>query len=152
MNQTFVCPLCQDRRVSFSGMTASLIVRSTSESVAIFICGNSHVFTMLLSDAAPHLGIEGSQTRRWRAVRTTIARAKYETERCKAFLRGDSLPVDHPEPPKGWRELQRRALREKDPERLAVLINRMNTMLAEHERQNSEGEDASPPDTLLRCS
>ena len=42
--------------------------------------------------------------------------------------------------PKGWRVLQKRAQLEKDPKKLAKLIDEMNQLLAEYEKAASEEE------------
>jgi hypothetical protein len=39
-----------------------------------------------------------------------------------------------PNEPKGWRELWERAQQEKDPEKLAELIDQLNHLLSEHEK------------------
>jgi hypothetical protein len=36
--------------------------------------------------------------------------------------------------PKGWRRLQQRAQSERDPKKLAQLIDQMNQLLTEHEK------------------
>jgi hypothetical protein len=46
--------------------------------------------------------------------------------------------------PKGWRELQERAQREKDPKKLAQLIDEMNQLLTEHEKAAAKDKPASP--------
>ncbi len=43
--------------------------------------------------------------------------------------------------PKGWRRLQRKAQRESDPQKLALIIDDMNRLLDEHERM-AAGRDA----------
>lgn len=46
--------------------------------------------------------------------------------------------------PKGWRLLQERAQREKDPKKLAELIDQMNQLLTEHEKAAREEEKGGP--------
>jgi len=41
------------------------------------------------------------------------------------------MPLDEP---KGWRKLWERAQREKDPKKLAALIDQLNQLLSEHEK------------------
>lgn len=43
-----------------------------------------------------------------------------------------------PDEPKGWRKLWKVAQREKDPKRLAELIDQLNQLLAEHEKAAAE--------------
>jgi len=43
-----------------------------------------------------------------------------------------------PDEPKDWRRLQRKAQRERDPRRLAVIIDQLNHLLDEHERIAAE--------------
>jgi hypothetical protein len=47
------------------------------------------------------------------------------------------MPVDEPE---GWRLLWERAQRERDPTKLAGIIDEMNQLLAEHEKAAEELE------------
>lgn len=47
-----------------------------------------------------------------------------------------------PEEPKGWRELQEMAQSERDPKKLAKIIDRMNELLAEQEKK-ARGERPS---------
>jgi hypothetical protein len=42
-----------------------------------------------------------------------------------------------PDEPQGWRELRAIMQQERDPERLAVLVSEINSLLAEHEKQTS---------------
>ena len=37
--------------------------------------------------------------------------------------------------PKGWRELQQKALNERDPKQLVKIIDRLNALLTRHERR-----------------
>jgi 23S rRNA maturation mini-RNase III len=46
--------------------------------------------------------------------------------------------------PKGWRQLQERAQREKDPKKLAEIIDEMNQLLTEHEKAAAKEEKPSP--------
>jgi hypothetical protein len=51
-----------------------------------------------------------------------------------------------PNEPKGWRTLQRMAQRENDPQKLASIIDRMNRLLDQDEKQaatKAPGEEAS---------
>jgi hypothetical protein len=49
------CPQCGVERVLFAGLLARVDVRSNTELVAPFTCGNSHVFFVLLKDVAEAL-------------------------------------------------------------------------------------------------
>jgi len=40
-----------------------------------------------------------------------------------------------PDEPKNWRKLQAKALRERDPVKLATLLNRITKMLSKREKQ-----------------
>jgi hypothetical protein len=44
--------------------------------------------------------------------------------------------------PEGWRQLQEKAQREKDPKKLAALIDQMNQMLAECEKKAAAKKDS----------
>ena len=44
-----------------------------------------------------------------------------------------NTPVILPDEPKGWRALQNKARREKDPGKLAVLIDQLNRLVDKHE-------------------
>jgi hypothetical protein len=46
--------------------------------------------------------------------------------------------------PKGWRQLQERAQREKDPKKLAQIIDEMNQLLTEHEKAAAKDKPGSP--------
>jgi len=46
--------------------------------------------------------------------------------------------------PKGWRQLQERAQREKDRKKLAEIIDEMNQLLTEHEKAAAKEEKPSP--------
>ncbi len=48
------------------------------------------------------------------------------------------------EEPEGWRLLWERAQREKDPEKLAKLIDEMNQLLSEHEKAAAREESPTP--------
>ena len=50
------------------------------------------------------------------------------------------MPDDEP---KGWRQLQEKAQREKDPKKLAEIIEQLNQLLTEHEKAAAEEEKAS---------
>ncbi len=47
------------------------------------------------------------------------------------------MPLDEPE---GWRSLWERAQQEKDPKKLAELIDQLNQLLTEHEKAAPEEE------------
>ena len=53
--------------------------------------------------------------------------------------------------PKGWRRLQAKALQERTPEKLALIIDQMNELLDEHERMAVK-HDAGSPVSLIRTS
>jgi hypothetical protein len=53
-----------------------------------------------------------------------------------------------PEEPKGWRRLQERAQREKDPKKLAQIIDQMNQLLTEHE--NAAAKEEKPTSRAQR--
>lgn len=82
MTQSFVCPLCGDTNVTFSGTKGLLSLRSTAEWVVPLICANSHTFYVLLADASSQLGLEGPQ---FRSLRELIARSE------RALLRSRQL-------------------------------------------------------------
>jgi len=42
--------------------------------------------------------------------------------------------------PKGWRKLQTMAQKERDPKKVAAIIERMNRLLAAHEKRSSTKE------------
>jgi len=46
---------------------------------------------------------------------------------------------------KGWRRLQERAQQERDPKKLARLIDQMNQLLTEHEKAAAKDEKATSP-------
>jgi hypothetical protein len=54
--------------------------------------------------------------------------------------------VELPDEPKGWRILQAKAQQEKDPAKLASIIDQMNRLLDQHERMGATG------DSLVRNS
>ena len=45
-----------------------------------------------------------------------------------------------PGEPKGWRKLQAMAQKERDPKKVAAIIERMNRLLAAHEKRSSTKE------------
>jgi hypothetical protein len=45
-----------------------------------------------------------------------------------------------PGEPKGWRKLQAMAQKERDPKKMAAIIERMNRLLAAHEKRSSTKE------------
>ncbi len=46
--------------------------------------------------------------------------------------------------PKGWRKLQAMAQRERDPKKLACIIDRMNRLLDRHEKMVANDEAQEP--------
>jgi len=50
------------------------------------------------------------------------------------------MPLDEPE---GWRKLWEKAQRERDPAKLAAIIDEMNKLLTEHEK--AAARDEKPP-------
>lgn len=44
-------------------------------------------------------------------------------------------------PPKGWQTLQERAQRERDPKKLAAIIDEMNRLLTEQEKAAEKGNE-----------
>ncbi|HUK25423.1 MAG TPA: hypothetical protein VLV49_12645 [Terriglobales bacterium] len=54
-----------------------------------------------------------------------------------------------PDEPKGWRELQAQAQKERDPQKLAKLINRMNQILAQTEKSKvtRKARKPKPPES-----
>jgi hypothetical protein len=46
--------------------------------------------------------------------------------------------------PKGWRCLQEMAQRERDPQRLAVILDQLNHLLDEHERTAATRDSEEP--------
>jgi hypothetical protein len=55
MKQVSCCPYCGVENVMFAGLVASVEVRSNTELVAPFTCGNSHVFFVPLERVAQRL-------------------------------------------------------------------------------------------------
>jgi hypothetical protein len=53
-----------------------------------------------------------------------------------------------PDEPKGWRKLWEKAQRERDPEKLAALIDRLNQLLSEHEK--AAQQERKPPGHSVR--
>ncbi len=83
MAGSFVCPLCGDTNVSFSGTKGLLSLRSTGEWVVPLVCGNSHTFCVLLSDVSSQLGLEGPQ---FRNMRDLIARSERALSRSRQLV------------------------------------------------------------------
>jgi hypothetical protein len=52
---SLLCPQCGIEHVLFAGLLARVDVRSNTELVAPFTCGNSHVFFLPLKNAAEAL-------------------------------------------------------------------------------------------------
>jgi len=52
-------------------------------------------------------------------------------------------------PPPGWAELQRKARHEKDPKKLARLIDEMNQLLSEYEKGAKGHSEKGQPDKDL---
>jgi hypothetical protein len=48
--------------------------------------------------------------------------------------------------PKGWRTLWERAQRERDPKKLAAIIDQMNQLLTEHEKAAADEKREPAPD------
>jgi hypothetical protein len=53
-------------------------------------------------------------------------------------------PPDLPGEPEGWRELQERAQREREPRKLEAIIEEMNRLLTECEKRAVVGEGPHP--------
>jgi hypothetical protein len=53
--------------------------------------------------------------------------------------------------PRGWRKLQAMAQRERDPQKLAFIIDQMNRLLDRHERMAAT-QNAEDPRSLSRIS
>jgi hypothetical protein len=53
-----------------------------------------------------------------------------------------------PNEPKGWRTLWERAQREKDPKKLAAIIDQMNQLLTEHEKAAADEKRKPPHDSM----
>jgi len=137
MPTALVCPLCQNRKVVFCGMKACLLMRSTCEWVAVFLCDNSHFFSILLSDAAQELGMENFRATKFGNIQKSIIRARNKKE--TAQLRRNRLPPPLPPlEPAGWLELKRMAQCERDPEKFARIIDRMNLLLRANESREAE--------------
>jgi len=56
------CPQCGVEHVSFAGLLARVDVRSNTELVAPFTCGNSHVFFVPLKDVVEALRLGREKT------------------------------------------------------------------------------------------
>ena len=54
-----------------------------------------------------------------------------------------TMPLDEPQ---GWRELWGRAQEERDPKRLADLIEQMNQLLTEHEKRAADDTEKTDID------
>ncbi len=52
------------------------------------------------------------------------------------------MPLDEP---KGWQKLWERAQREKDPKKLAALIDQLNQLLTEHEKAAAQEKKPTTP-------
>jgi hypothetical protein len=52
-----------------------------------------------------------------------------------------------PDEPKGWRKLQAMAQKERNPEKLAAILERMNRLLTAHEKQSSGESKLSRSDS-----
>jgi hypothetical protein len=132
MARAFVCPICEDRNVVFSGLKGNLIMRATCEWVAVFVCENSHVFSVFMTDVASALGLPSSKTARSGELEKNLRRFQSKIVR----LAETELASVHNEPPQ-WRELQELAREEKDPQRLQVLVEQMNDVLCQYEQPRS---------------
>ena len=49
-----------------------------------------------------------------------------------------------PDEPKGWRKLQAMAQKERNPKKLASILERMNRLLTAHEKQSLSKQQAKP--------
>ena len=49
-----------------------------------------------------------------------------------------------PDEPKGWRKLQTMAQKERNPKKLASILERMNRLLTAHEKQSLSKQQAKP--------
>ena len=49
-----------------------------------------------------------------------------------------------PDPPSGWIDLQERAKRAKNAEELAAIIDEMNKLLSEYEKEAGDGHSKDP--------
>ena len=49
-----------------------------------------------------------------------------------------------PGEPKGWRKLQAMAQKERDPKKVAAIIERMNRLLATHENKSLSKQQVKP--------
>jgi hypothetical protein len=49
-----------------------------------------------------------------------------------------------PDEPKGWRKLQAMAQKERDPEKLAEILERMNRLLTTHQKKSLSKRQVKP--------
>jgi hypothetical protein len=131
MARIFVCPICEDRNALFSGVKASLVMRSTFEWAAIFVCGNSHIFSLLLADVAPSVGLHDLKVAKFADLEKTLRRVKKRRPR---FGQPDNALQEMDEEPPDWQRLQELAKNETDPGRLQVLADWMVALLQEREQ------------------
>ena len=117
-------------------------MRSTSEWVAGFVCGNFHTFFVLLADAAPQL-----ETKKFNDIQKNVRRFR----NARSTLRSGGLAMlnSQPDEPPGWCELQELALQKRDLHKLARIVDQMNDLLANYEKKANRNE-SSPlePDGL----
>jgi len=140
----FVCPICQDANVLFSGTAAVLILRSAQEWAAVFTCANSHTFSVPWGEAARELGVTNRAG--LRDIKRSISKVGMIIDRLSKPQRSE-----HPQPqsavePGEWRRLQNEAQHERDPRRLAAIVDRMNRLLDEQEREATrrDGHSSAP--------
>lgn len=76
MSRMFICPLCGDESVAFSGVAAFLLVRKTCEKVALLTCNNSHVFSILMADVSAALGLRDVHVAKFGDITKNINRLK----------------------------------------------------------------------------
>ena len=85
MPTKFVCPICEERNVTFSGVTAPVFIRSTLEWMGLFVCGKSHAFSLPWKHVAETLEVKSTRRASFRDVSNSILRAKRELERSKVI-------------------------------------------------------------------
>jgi hypothetical protein len=57
---------------------------------------------------------------------------------------GDVMEPPLPDEPKGWRKQQTIAQKERNPKKLAAIVERMNRLLTAHEKQLLSKQQAKP--------
>jgi len=137
MSKSLSCPLCEDRCVSFSGTKATLIIGATCEWAAVFVCGNSHMFSVLMADAAPILGHDFKVVR-FGDLQKTLNRARNTCERIGQVQVQMAPPqLLGARQRQEWRKLQAQARAEKSIQKLGLLMDRMNALLGRCEAAQS---------------